>query len=81
MLTIAAMLEMTNGLKIGNELFSGQPSLLPVILALFLTTQSLSIHMQVAVIAKSEQLSLKPYTIMRLFYALLIPLLYCLIFI
>lgn len=80
MLSLAAMLEMTNGLKIGQEMFSGQPTLLLVILALFLTSQSLSIHMQVAVIAKSEQLSLKPYTIMRIFYTLLIPLLYYLIF-
>ncbi|TSI09332.1 hypothetical protein [Lysinibacillus sp. BW-2-10] len=80
MLSIAAMLEMTNGLKIGQELFTGQPTLLLVILALFLTSQSLSIHMQVAVIAKSEQLSLKPYILMRVFYTLLIPSLYFLIF-
>ncbi|MEK9197665.1 hypothetical protein ACH0B5_07965 [Ureibacillus sp. 179-F W5.1 NHS] len=80
MLLIAAMLEMTNGLKIGQELFSNQPTLLLVILATFLTSQSLSIHMQVAVIAKTEKLSLKPYFFMRLCYTLLIPTLFYLLF-
>lgn len=80
MLLIAAMLEMTNALKIGQELFANQPTLLFVILATFLTSQSLSIHMQVAVIAKSEKLSLKPYIFMRLCYTLLIPTLFYLLF-
>lgn len=80
MLLIAGILEMTNGLKIGQELFIGHPTLLYVILATFLTSQSLSIHMQVAVIAKGEQLSLKPYIIMRILYTICIPILFYFIF-
>lgn len=80
MLFIAAMLEMTNGLQIAQYLFSNQPTLLLVILTTFLTSQSLSIHMQVAVIAKSEQLSLKSYVLMRTLFTILIPILYFIIF-
>ena len=80
MLLIAATLEMTNGLKIGQELFTNQPIILPLILTTFLCSQSFSIHMQVAVLAKVENLSLKPYFLMRLVYTLLIPLLFYLIF-
>ena len=80
MLLLAAMLEMTNGLKIGQELFPNDPILLPLILTTFLSSQSFSIHMQVAVLAKVENLSLKPYLIMRLVYTLLMPLLFYLIF-
>ncbi|HWK24528.1 MAG TPA: hypothetical protein VNS08_15980 [Ureibacillus sp.] len=80
MLLIAAMLEMTNGLRIGQELFAHQPTILLVLLATFLSSQSLSIHMQVGVIAKSEHLSLKPYILMRLLYTFLIPTLYYLLF-
>jgi hypothetical protein len=80
MLLIAALLEMTNGLRIGQELFAQEPTLLFVILATFLTSQSFSIHMQVAVIAKGEHLSLKPYLLMRLLLTILIPVLFYLIF-
>lgn len=80
MLLIAAMLEMTNGLRIGQELFADQHTLLLVLMATFLTSQGLSIHMQVAVIAKGEHLSLKPYILMRLIYVLLIPSLFYLLF-
>ncbi|RHW39751.1 hypothetical protein D1B33_02565 [Lysinibacillus yapensis] len=80
MLLIAAMLEMTNGLQIGQELFANQPTLLPILLTTFLTCQSLSIHMQVGVIAKTEQLSLKPYILMRILFTLLIPVLFYFIF-
>lgn len=80
MLLIAAMLEMTNGLKIGQQLFESQPTILLLLLATFLTSQSLSIHMQVAVIAKSEHISLKPYFLMRILYTISIPILFYLIF-
>ncbi|QCR31695.1 hypothetical protein C1N55_05700 [Lysinibacillus sp. SGAir0095] len=80
MLLLAAMLEMTNGLRIGQELFAHHHTLLLVILATFLTSQSFSIHMQVAVIAKGEHLSLKPYFIMRILFTILIPILFYLIF-
>lgn len=80
MLVIAAMLEMTNGLQIAQQLFSDK-LFLPVILATFLTSQSLSIHMQVAVIAKTEGLSLIPYTLMRIVFTLFIPFLYFVLFV
>ncbi|MFP3918621.1 hypothetical protein U5N28_12495 [Lysinibacillus telephonicus] len=80
MLLIAAMLEMTNGLKIGQQLFESQSTILLLLLATFLTSQSLSIHMQVAVIAKSENISLKPYMLMRILYTIFIPILFYLIF-
>jgi len=80
MLLIAATLEMTNGIRIGHELFAHQPTLLYVLLATLLTSQGLSIHMQVAVIAKSEHLSLKPYILMRILYTICIPILFYLIF-
>jgi len=80
MLLLAAMLEMTNGLRIGQELFAQNHTILLVILATFLTSQSLSIHMQVAVIAKGENLSLKPYFLMRILFTILIPVLFYLIF-
>lgn len=80
MLLIAAMLEMTNGIRIGQHLFDSQPTILYLLIATFLTCQSLSIHMQVAVIAKSEHLSLKPYILMRVLYTICIPVLFYLIF-
>lgn len=80
MLVIAAMLEMTNGLQIAQHLFSNE-LFLPIILATFLTSQSLSIHMQVAVIAKTEALSLIPYTLMRILYTIFIPFLFYLLFV
>ncbi|MBM7608250.1 hypothetical protein JOD29_001495 [Lysinibacillus composti] len=79
-LLIAAMLEMTNGLKIATQLFPSETTLLLLLLVTFLTTQSLSIHMQVAVIAKSERLSLRPYILMRILYTILIPVLFYLFF-
>lgn len=80
MLVIASMLEMTNGLQIAQQLFSNEV-FLPVLLATFLTSQSLSIHMQVAVIAKTEGLSLMPYSLMRVLYTIFIPILFYLLFV
>lgn len=79
-MVIAASLEMTNGLQIAQQLFYDDMNLLYVIATFFLTTQSLSIHMQVAVIAKTEKISLKPYAILRLLLAIVMPTLYFLFF-
>ena len=79
-LLTAASLEMTNGLKIASQLFSNESTLLYLLLAAFLTIQSLSIHMQVAVLAKSEKISLRPYAALRIFLVILIPTLYYLLF-
>ncbi len=71
---------MTNGLQIAGQLFSTESTLLYVLLATFLTTQSLSIHMQVAVIAKTENISLKAYVVGRILFTILIPTLYYILF-
>ncbi|WP_141096025.1 hypothetical protein [Ureibacillus massiliensis] len=80
LLVTAATLEMTNGLQIAGQLFSNESAILYVLLATFLTTQSFSIHMQVAVIAKGEHISLKAYAMVRVLLTILIPALYYLIF-
>jgi len=80
MLLTAASLEMTNGLKIASQLFSSESTILYLLLAAFLTTQSLSIHMQVAVLAKTERISLRPYVALRVILAILIPALYYVFF-
>ncbi len=78
LLFLAAGLEMTNGLHAAHTLMDGD--LLRVVIVLFLTMQSLSIHMQVAVIAKSASIPLSTYVWMRTFYSIAIPFLYFLIF-
>ncbi|WP_413365314.1 hypothetical protein [Lysinibacillus sp. 3P01SB] len=79
LLFLAAALEMTNGLHEAHTLMDGE--LLRLVIVLFLTMQSLSIHLQVAVIAKSASIPLSTYVWMRLFYSIAIPFLYFLIFI
>lgn len=79
-LLIAASLEMTNGLQIAQQLFSNNMPLLFILCTFFLTTQSLSIHMQVAVIAKTEKISLKLYFLLRVILAIIMPIFYYLLF-
>ena len=79
LLLLAASLEITNGLHATHTLLSG--NLLLIAVTLFLTTQSLSIHLQVAVIAKAAFISIRPYIWIRLFYCIAIPILYTVIFI
>lgn len=80
LLLTAASLEMTNGLQISEMFFAGETTLLYLLMATFLTSQSLSIHMQVAVIAKGEKISLKPYLLLRIILTVCIPLLYFILF-
>lgn len=75
---VASALELTNGLHALHLLFQGDT--LRLLLVFLLTTQSLSIHLQVAVIAKQQALSLKLYAWIRLLYSVAIPLLYLLFF-
>ncbi len=79
-LLTAASLEMTNGLQIASQLFTSESTILYLLLAAFLTSQSLSIHMQVAVLAKTERISLRPYVALRFLLTLLIPALYYVLF-
>lgn len=76
--TVAGLLEMTNGLYLLHNVFVGKTLLLMTIV--FLTTQSLSIHLQVIVIARTAKIAIRPYIWIRLVYSLVIPILFFLIF-
>ncbi|WP_107839269.1 hypothetical protein [Metasolibacillus meyeri] len=75
----ASLLEMTNGLQLMQQSYEGKLLLLALVTGL--TAQSLSIHMQVLVIAKSNAIAFRPYIYMRLLYVAIIPAAYWLIFI
>lgn len=77
-LIVAGILEMTNGLFLMHSSLYGNA--LIVATALLLTTQSLSIHLQVIVIARTANIAIRPYIWIRLVYSIAIPLLYALIF-
>lgn len=74
----AAFLEMTNGLQLMSEHLTSD--LLIIGLVTGLTAQSLSIHMQILVIAKTGSVAIRPYIVIRLLYIIAIPSLYWLIF-
>jgi hypothetical protein len=77
-LAIAGILEMTNGLfLVHSNLFGNTLILTTVVL---LTTQSLSIHLQVIVIARTANIAIRPYIWIRVFYSLMIPGLYYVLF-
>ncbi|WP_341301834.1 hypothetical protein MHB44_05135 [Lysinibacillus sp. FSL H8-0500] len=78
-LSIAAILEVTNGLQMTVTAFPDLPyiSLLVVIL---LTMQSISIHLQIFVIAKSAKLAVRPYIKLRLLSIIIVPTIYALFF-
>lgn len=73
-LFIIGSLEITNGLLLAHELLNMDNFLMVSIL--LLTTQSISIHLQVIVIASQFNLKLKQYFIMRLVFSIIISLLY-----
>ncbi|MEC1179465.1 hypothetical protein P9B03_13285 [Metasolibacillus meyeri] len=75
----ASLLEMTNGLQLMQQSYEGKLLLLALVTGL--TAQSLSIHMQVLVIAKSNAIAFRPYIYMRLLYVAIIPAVYWLVFI
>lgn len=76
--TIASLFEMTNGLFLFKQTVNDE--LFPLIAVILLTAQSFSIHLQVIVLAKSANISLRPYIWIRLVYCLCIPSLYWLLF-
>lgn len=77
-LLIASVLEMTNGLFLLHESMYG--SALIIATALLLTTQGLSIHIQVIVIARTANIAIRPYVWIRLLYSIAIPLLFFILF-
>lgn len=79
LLIFTASLEMTNGLNMANSLFGDNP-LLPILLVSILAIQSLSIHLQIIVLARTTQLSIKPYITLRLISFIVLPLLFWIFF-
>ncbi|WP_146552246.1 hypothetical protein [Rummeliibacillus sp. SL167] len=79
MLALYSVLEMTSGLAVSQNLFA-HSKWLELIVITILTLQGLSIHLQVAVLAKEAKISMVPYAYTRIFQTFLIPLLYWLIF-
>lgn len=77
-LAIASFLEMTNGLFLLHQHLYGD--MLLFFTVLLLTTQGLSIHLQVIVIARSANIAIRPYVVIRIIYSIVIPLLFVLIF-
>ncbi len=78
-LSIAAILEVTNGLKMTVSAFPNLPYL-PLLVVMLLTMQSISIHLQIFVIAKSAKLSVRPYLKFRLLSIIIVPTIYALFF-
>lgn len=69
-LLAAIALEMTTALSIASTI---DTPLRATVIAFILTTQSLSIHTQVAIIAQQANLSLKPYIFQRLLLIFIVP--------
>ncbi|WJY28831.1 MULTISPECIES: hypothetical protein [Sporosarcina] len=70
---VLSVFEMTSGVQSAAQHFFGSP-MFPYLIAAILSVNGLSIHMQVFVIARSAELSLKPYVIGRIFSVAAVPL-------
>ncbi len=69
---VLAFFEMTSGVQSATQHFYGS-AIFPYLIAAILSINGLSIHMQVFVIARSAELSLKPYVIGRIWSVLAVP--------
>ena len=78
-LSLAAILEVTNGLKMTVTAFPDPPHI-TLLVVILLTMQSISIHLQIFVIAKSAKLSVRPYIKFRLLSIIIVPTIYALFF-
>lgn len=70
-----AVFEMTNGVQSATNHFSDY-AIFPLLIAIIISMNGLSIHIQVAVIAKTANISLRPYVIGRLWSIILVPILF-----
>ena len=70
-----AFFEMTSGVQSATIHFSDLP-IFPILIAAIISMNGLSIHIQVAVIAKSAKLSIRPYLIGRIWSVLMVPTLF-----
>lgn len=73
-----AIFEMTTGVQSATDHFSGL-AIYPLLIAAIISMNGLSIHIQVAVIAKSAQLSMRPYVLGRLWSIFLVPFIFYLL--
>lgn len=69
---VLSFFEMTSGVQSATQHFYNSP-IFPYLIAAILSINGLSIHMQVFVIARSAELSLKPYVIGRIWSVLAVP--------
>lgn len=76
---ILSIFEMTIGVQSATDHFSTLP-VFPFLIAVILSMNGLSIHMQVAVIAKSSNISMIPYFIGRLWSIILVPIIFYFIY-
>ncbi len=72
---ILSIFEMTTGVQSASAHFSHLP-FFPLIIAAIIAANGLSIHMQVAVIAKSAGISIRPYFIGRLWSIIIVPIIF-----
>lgn len=72
---ILSIFEMTTGVQSATYHFS-KLAIFPLIIAAIISLNGLSIHMQVAVIAKSAGISMRPYVLGRLWSILLVPIIF-----
>jgi hypothetical protein len=69
-----SIFEMTSGVQSATNHFSGL-SIYPLLIAAIISMNGLSIHIQVAVIAKSAKVSMRPYLIGRMWCIVTVPIL------
>lgn len=70
-----SIFEMTSGVQAATDLFN-HLQIFPFLIAFIISMNGLSIHIQVAVIAKAAKISLKPYIVGRFWSVLLVPLIF-----
>lgn len=77
-LILSSSLEITNGIFTAYQFLPIDALIL--FLVFYLTTQSLSIHIQVYVIAKEQMISMIPYILLRITFSILVPITYFIFF-
>ena len=74
-----SIFEMTTGVQSATDHFS-EFAIFPFLIAAIISMNGLSIHMQVAVIAKSADISMIPYIFGRLWSIIIVPIIFYIIY-
>lgn len=77
-LIVLSFFEMTSGVQAATTFFN-ELTIFPLLIAAIIAMNGLSIHIQVAVIARSAQISLKSYIVGRLWSIILVPIIFSLL--